>query len=348
MIKKYLDDLESRIDPEIEDDLISQWKSFADGNIKEGLFSPARPYKSPPTIEWPKVLVNKTLENFDLMALQQFYGCSEVLAGGTGALMNVRSNYGTSIIPSLFGAELFIMDKDMDTLPTSRPLSGGSNIIKSLIKQSVPDLNCSLGGRTLEMGRLFVKLVKDYPKIKKYVHLYHPDLQGPMDICEVLWGSSLFLDIVDKPDLVKEFLSLVTETYIQFMQAWMQIIPFSKDYAVHWSLLLKGNIMLRDDSAMNFSPEMFEKVIEPYDQKLLDEFGGGGIHFCGRGDHYIHRLSVMKGVYAVAMSQPEYNNMEIIFKNTVDKDIKLIGLSRPVAEEAIKQGRDLHGNVHCW
>lgn len=106
--------------------------------------------------------------------------------------------------------------------------------------------------------------------------------------------------------------------------------------------------MLRDDSAMNFSPAMFEEFIEPYDQRLLNHFGGGAIHFCGRGDHYIHRLSQMKGVHAINLSQPECNNMEVIFHNTIDKGILLIGLQQQAVEAALMTGRDLHGNVHCW
>ena len=92
--------------------------------------------------------------------------------------------------------------------------------------------------------------------------------------------------------------------------------------------------MLRDDSAMNLSPEMFEKFIKPYDERILKEFNGGAIHFCGRGDHYIKKMSEMKHLYAINLSQPEYNNMEVIYKNTIDKGIKLLALDKKTAEEA--------------
>ncbi len=106
--------------------------------------------------------------------------------------------------------------------------------------------------------------------------------------------------------------------------------------------------MLRDDSAMNLSPEMFEEFIQPYDQRLLSEFGGGAIHFCGRGDHYIEHLSKMNKIFAINMSQPHYNDMERIYANTVDKGIAIVGLDRKAAEAALSAGRDLHGLVHCW
>ena len=347
MIQKYLDDLESRISPDIEEDLLERWRAFTDGRFTGDIFWAERRRKAPPAADWPEVTVNETLEDFEKMALQQLRACSGMLAERSGRIMCARCNYGTGIMPSLFGAELFIMDEGTNTLPTTRPLSSGAEDVKRLVDRSVPNPQNGLGARTLEMARRFVEWMAPYPKVSKYVFLYHPDMQGPMDICELLWGSGLFIDLVDKPDLVKSFLDLITETYIRFMREWEKIAPFEGDRTVHWVMMHKGHIMLRDDSAMNLSPEMFDEFIKPWDQRLLSEFGGGGIHFCGRGDHYIESASEMTGLHAIAMSQPECNDMETIYRHTVDKGIKLIGLAKEAAREALDRGRDLHGNVHC-
>lgn len=349
MIEPYLQDLESRIDPAVEEQLMTEWTAFSEGRWEGGIFSPRRPALTPPGIDWPHVLVDDTLDSFEMMARQQLEGCSGALAQGSGAIMAVRANFGTSILPSLFGAELFIMDRDTDTLPTSWALPGGMATIRQLVERGVPEFAPqTLGGRALAMGRYLVELFADYPRIRQHVHIYHPDLQGPMDICELLWGSSLFLDIVDEPELAKDFLALLTETYAQYLDAWHAIVPPAPERAVHWSMQHRGTIMLRDDSAMNFSPAMFEEFIEPYDQQLLDRFGGGAIHFCGRGEHYIHRLPEMRGLRAINMSQPDYNDMETIYRNTVDRGVQIVGLQRATAQEALAAGRDLRGRVHCW
>lgn len=348
MLKKYLEDLERRIDVGVEDALWQSWKDFTDGKFSGDIFFPARPKAAPPGIEWPKVRVNETLDNFELMALQQLKGVSDILAGSTGNFLCVRSNYGTGIMPSLFGAEIFIMPDEVDTLPTSRTIEGGLDGIQALIQKGVPDIKAGYGARVLEMAEYFETLFADYPKVKKYVHHYHPDLQGPMDLCELLWGSNIFLDIHDEPDMLKTLLELVTQTYIHFLTAWTKIVPFKGDYTVHWAMMHKGHIMLRNDSGMNFSPVMYDEFIKPYNQKLFDAFGGGGDHFCGRGDHFIASCSTVRGLNAIAMSQPELNNMETIYQNTVDKGIKLIGFNREYAEKAIAAGRDLHGNVQCF
>jgi uroporphyrinogen decarboxylase-like protein len=351
MLDRCLDDLEARIDEDVEQQLYDEWLNFTNGTFDGDIFCPKRSKKSPPAIEWPKALVNETLDDFDKMALQQFGGCSNVLAEGSGQLMCVRSNYGTSIIPSMFGVELFMMDAEQDTLPTSWPLSPEK--IEAAIEACVPDIaeaegSDSLAGKTLQMAKRFAEIKAAYPKIGKYVHCYHPDLQGPMDVCEVLWGSGLFVDLVDKPDRAKAFLDILTDTYTRFLKRWAEILPFSEGCNVHWCLLHEGSIMLRDDSAMNVSPAMFDEFIKPCDQRLLDEFGGGGLHFCGRGDHYIESMCEMRGANAIAMSQPEYNDMEVIYKSTVDRGVKLLGFPRDAADAALAAGRDLHSNVHCW
>lgn len=345
VINKHLDDLEARIDPEVEGALHDDWARFTEGKFRGDYFAPGRKRKAPARIEWPRVSINDTLDDFDLMALHQFRVASDSLANGDGALMWVRCNYGIGILPSVFGAEIIAMDRGMDTLPTARPVPGGKDAIRKCIKNGIPNLGTGLGAKVFGMGRRFMEVTGPYPLVRKYVHVIHPDLQGVMDVCEVVWGSGLFLDIVDEPGLVRDFLQLITDTYILFMREWERVVPPSEGHACHWGLMHGGRIMLRQDSAMNFSPEMYDEFIAPYDRQLLDNLGGGAMHFCGRGDHYVRNLGSMRNLHAVNMSQPELNNMEAIFRNTVDKGIKLIGLGRPAVEEALRRGRDLHNCV---
>jgi len=348
MIEVFLRDLEQRIDRRVEEELFKQWRVFAGGGSKESIFSPRRPAMSQPSVEWPHVLVNDALVDFEAMALQQLEGCSKALAEGSGALLAVRCNYGTAILPSLFGGELFLMDRAIDTLPACRPLPGGSDSIKRLLDRGVPDLSAGQGAAVFGMGQYYKELFKDSPKLSEHVHIYHPDLQGPMNACEMLWGGSLYVDLYDKPDLVKDFLSLVTETYTRFMRRWNGLFPPLDGFAVHWSMLHRGCIMIRNDAATNLSPAMYEEFVRPCDERLLDEFGGGGIHFCGRGDHFIARAAEMRGVHAVNITQPHLNAAETVFQNTIDRGIQLIGFERQAAEQALRQGRNLRGNVHCW
>lgn len=348
-IEQYLEDLENRIEPEVEDDLLSQWHKFWQNNCPEPVFKPRRKRTSASALVWPTVAINEALENQEFMALQQVAACSNTLANGNGGILCVRANYGSGILPSIFGADVFVMDKQYNTLPTTKPLGGGVDAIQHLLSHGIPDLNHGYGRRTLDCGSYFREILKPYPKLVHYVHTYHPDLQGPIDVCELLLGSNLFLALIDNAELVKQLLALITDTYIAFMRQWWQKAPPRRhgDLSVHWLYLHRGAIMLRNDSLMNLSPAMYVEFARPYDQRLFDELGDGAIHFCGKGDHYIAMMSEMRGLSAIALSQPHLNNMEVIFQNTIDKGIKLLDLGKKATDEALNRGRNLRGHVHC-
>ncbi len=346
ILKKCLDDLEGRIDLREEEALLQDWKIFATGRFTGSIFSPKRSRPNPSGVEWPYISINAALDDFDSMALQQFGLCSDQLTAASGSLLNVRCNYGTSIIPLLFGTEVFIMDEALNTLPGSRPLIDLS-AIRKVITAGIPDLKSGFGERVFEMGEYFTQISSQYPKIGQTISVYHPDLQGPMDICELLWGSSIFTAVYDEPEMVQDLLELVVETYISFMRAWEKIIPFDAEFNSHWGMLFRGKIMLRDDSATNFSRKMCDQFIIPYDQRLLNEFSGGAIHFCGKGDHFINTLGTLQGLYAINISQPELNDMEKIYQHTVDKGIHLLGLDYAAGKKAVREGRNLHGLVNC-
>ena len=199
----------------------------------------------------------------------------------------------------------------------------------------------------MEMGRAIVEIARQYPKIGKYVFIYHPDMQGPMDICEVVWGSTIFYATRDEPALVKELLELAVATYIAFMREWEKIVPFRPEGNAHWGLFHQGKIMLRDDSAMNFSPRMFEEFIGPTISGCWTSSAAARSTSAARAITSSRAMSQLRGLHAIHLSQPDLNDMEKVYRHTVDKGIKLLDLNREAAELALARGRDLHGQVHC-
>ena len=342
-VDKCLDDLSRRIDERQEQANLTEWISFLNDGWREETFSPTPRKAAPPQVHWPQVSVNEAIADFDSMLLQQFKTCSDVLgAGGTNRLC-VRCNYGTAILPSLFGCETFSLSDEANTLPTSRSL-GGRDRIRAAVDAGVPDIRGGIGGRVFETAQRFGEVFDKYPVIARNVALYHPDVQGPIDAAEVIWGSDMFYAFYDDPDLLRRLMELVTETYIAFMRRWYELVPPGGEYSTHWGFLHSGRLVIRNDSLMNLSPEIYTDYVRPLDQRIFDEFGGAGvIHFCGRGDHYIEQMSQMRGLAGINMSEPHLNDMQAIYRNTVDKGIKILGLDRQAAETA---GRSLRGQVH--
>ena len=227
-----LADIEKRIIPEVEDDFISQWKSFWNGEAKELIFHPKRKIVSNPGIEVRKININDAVEDFELMLASQMEKVNAALVSGRGAL-GIRSNYGTGIMSSLFGAKVFIMPREQNTLPTTMPFDSVDDV-KRVLDAGVPDTDNALGSKVFAFGEFCKEVFKDYPNIEKYVVVYHPDTQGPLDITELLWGGELFYALYDDPDLVHETLKLATDTYIKFLDRWFAMYPNRKDMNVHW------------------------------------------------------------------------------------------------------------------
>ena len=343
MLERCLADLEARIDPAVEEANQQQWAEFLDGRIEGEVFVPSRPAPKPSSIDWPNVHINDAIDDPDQMLLDQFRTPSQILADANGGRLSVRCNYGTGILPSLLGGELFIMPRETNTLPTTRPLHD-TDRVKAVLEAGAPDLHGGLAGRVFECAERYRDIFARYPKIGRWVELYHPDMQGPIDIVELLWGSEMFLAFHDAAELLHDVLALVTETFIRFMHIWQEAAPRAGRHWAHWSVTMAGHVLLPNDSLMNLSPQAYVEFVRPRDQQIFDEFGGGAIHFCGRGEHFIEAMAQMRGLTAVHLSQPEYNDMEHIYRHTVDKGIKLLALSPQTARRA---ARPLRGRVHC-
>jgi hypothetical protein len=342
-----LADLNARIDPAQEEYVLEQWRRFVNDECDEPYFSPLRRKRAPSGVDWPDFHINDAIQDPDATILSQLAGVSGTLEAGGGDGLQIRCNYGTAIMPSVLGCEVYVMPREAGTLPTGVPLHD-TDKVRALVDAGPADPRHGLGSITLNTAERMRELFADYPNLDRYIHIYHPDTQGTIDIAEMVWGAELFYAFYEQTDLMAELFEVVTETYIAFMREWFKIVPAAPAFSPHWGMYHRGPIMLRDDSLMNISSEMYVDFVRDHDQRVFDTFGGGAIHFCGRNDHFIEAMSEMDGLYAINLSQPEMNDLETIWRNTVDKGIQLIGFPREWAAKAVESGRDLLGRVHAW
>lgn len=340
----WLDDLEARIDAADEDRLLGEWKSFASGTWPEPLFRPRRRQASAPRIAWPSIPIDEAIDDPRSMLLRQFAGCSHRLASGDGLLMCVRSDYGTGILPSLFGVPVVKMAKHLDTLPGTRPL--GDAAMRALAAAGVPSLSTGLWPLVRAIGQDFVACLASRPVLARHIHVYHPDLQGPMDALEMAWGSECFTGFVEDPELTHELLAVVTDTYAAAMADWDAVVPnHDPGFCAHWGFMHRGHIMLRDDSAMNLSPRMFRDLVAPYDAQLLERCGGGAIHACGRTGHYLGQATALPNLHGFNFGQPEMNDPRVIQRETIDRQVPIIGLGEQRWRELEAAGVEPRGLV---
>ncbi len=340
-MRRCLDDLEARIDDAQEEAYRAQWTAFLEGGLREGFFTPPSRRPAPARAAWPEIHINDALDAVDLMVWRELAAVSSVLERGGNTALNVRCNYGVGIMASQFGCPIVQMDRAQGDLPTSLPLGGEA--IGRLLDGGVPSVREGLGAKVFDTAERFLEVFEQYPAIGRWVTLYHPDLQGPVDNLELVWGSEFFYSVYDDPTRFADVMQLMADHYAAMIGAWFAMVPPAGPYSCHWGAMLKGQVMLRNDSLMNLSPETYRDVIAPHDERLLRQFGGGGIHYCGRGEHFIGVMSGLEGLTCIQLSQPHLNDMETIFAHTVDAGLVLMDLAPEAAEAAA--GR-CAGRVH--
>ena len=319
LLKACLDDIESRLCPEEEEEILEGWRRWGEYEIGSAELPQGRK-KRPSTMEWTPVNINDALCDDELMAIREFAGVNKRLCRGGREPLRVRCNYGVSNVATAFGCGLFTMPRETDTLPNAIKLSEEAR--EDLAEKPLPDQYAGNFASIYRMAKLYREIKTAYPRIGRYVHIEQPDLQGPMDNLELIWGSDLFYSLVDEPELIHAMLKKITAYIEMQMEAWLSVFPENRGTASYFRHREKGCIVLRDDSAMNLSPAFFEEFIVPYDGEILQKYGGI-VHFCGKGDHFIPILSTLKGLRGINMSQPHLNDMDKVFSHTIDRGLHL-------------------------
>lgn len=317
----YIEDIERRLDEAQEQAIYDAWRDFALGKNRRAPFTPPVRRPVPAGIEWKHVNVNDALADDDLMLLSQLERCHTALSTPSDMQMIIRANYGVGNIASMFGAKRFVMPYEMDTLPNVYPM--GEAAIQGILDADVSGMDKGNCPAIMRMAERFAEIREKYPKIAEFVRIDAPDGQGPMDNCELLWGSDIFYALYDSPETVHALLRKITDTMKGLFDSWYGVLPIRDGMTSYFGRLAPGGIVIRDDSAMNLSPEFFDEYIRPYDGELLDYYGGGIVHFCGRGDHFVERLAAIPNLNGVDLSQPHLNDMDKVLAAIPDKGINL-------------------------
>ncbi|MBE3036245.1 MAG: hypothetical protein IMZ70_04070 [Candidatus Atribacteria bacterium] len=112
--------------------------------------------------------------------------------------------------------------------------------------------------------------------------------------------------------------------YIQVTEKLKEVLGEEKTICYHGHALSRGIYMrnggtrISEDSATLISPQHIDEFVIPYDQKALEAFGGGFIHFCGKNDYLLESYLKLDKVRAVNLGNPEMYD----FNTTMQKFIE--------------------------
>jgi hypothetical protein len=283
--------------------------------------------------DWPDFAYNDTFMDKEKMLLSQLRSPFLHYQTGDYHPLAIRANYGTVILPSIFGIDYQLTET---SLPWAHHLPH-RDAVRQLIDRGIPDFDSGLGGTCLETAEYFMETLSPYPRLSQQTLIYHPDLQGPFDVAHLIWGPDIFVALYDCPDLVHTLLDLIVRTYTRWLRHWKALVGEGNTFTAHWSIMMRGGAMIRNDTPVMISEKQYKEFVKPYDQRLLDVFGGC-IHFCGKGDQFIDSMTESDRLYGIHASQPELNDVEHLWNVTRERRLVLLAVDEEFVPSEARTG----------
>ena len=278
-----------------------------------------RPYCHREIFDDPeKMLYNELVYAFDTsIALH-----SQV---GDDLPLTVRANFGTVLIASMFGAPV---EQTYDNPPWIRHGAGEGIPLEQTADTDPLDFTRGWIPRAADSLQVYHELLDEFPPLKARIRIVLPDLQGPFDNLELIRGSRVFLDLATWPEAVEQAMDRLATAQIglaKYFQRWTTE-PDDK-YCHQHAVMLKGRILLRNDSSIMVSPRMYREQIAPHDERVLRELGGGGIHCCGAVGHLIGEWLKLPSIRSLDLGQPELNDLDAVYSKAAERRVPLIRLA---------------------
>jgi len=117
---------------------------------------------------------------------------------------------------------------------------------------------------------------------------------------------------------VHDLMAIITEALIQWTRLQKEIAgePMDSSNGLQGLWSPGAGIWLSDDDLVTLGPEQYEEFVVPQYSRIFTEFGGGTLHFCGKGLHQADSILKIENIRAVNNSpMGQYD----IFAKFVDK-----------------------------
>ena len=282
-----------------------------------------QPYPHSQTLEDPeKMLFNELVST---------YGTSVVHRNlvGDDLPCTLRANFGCGIIASLFGAHIEQVEENPSWVhPHTTP-----EAFWDAIERDPLDFTQGWAPRVKERYAFYREILAGRQELSAVIKLVLPDLQGPMDNFEMLRGSDVFLDFYTDPDRVQAALGTLATAQIGFAR---HLAPWLTDGPQGWShqhsFTLPGCILVRVDTAIMLSPQMYREQVKPHDERVLRELGGGGLHSCGKVGHLASEFLTLASGRCLDLGQPLLNDMDALYRLARELRVSLLRVSVSEAE----------------
>lgn len=234
----------------------------------------------------------------------------------------IRANFGTVLIASMFGARVEQFD---DNPPWVMHPDGRGPSLESVLETDPTDFSRGWCPRVVETYAFYRETLREWPQLAALIKLVLPDLQSPFDNLELIVGSRLFEELTTRPAQVGQALAQVARAQVGLARHLAGLLTDGPEgFAHQHATMIRGRILLRDDSVILMSPAMYREVVAPHDEFVLRELGGGGIHCCGRVDRHATAFLERAGLECFDFGQSEMNDVDAFYRLAQPRRVALI------------------------
>jgi hypothetical protein len=229
-----------------------------------------------------------------------------VINGNYGAVPSMRANMGCGIIPSLFGTQQRLFEDIMPWLV--------DHVKKEDIKPKY-DFNINDSEEfAAAMGHMdFMTEILRENDLTGKVFVYPLDLQGPIDTAHLIYGDDIFYDFYDDPEFIHQLLKVSCDAVYFAMNECFTRMDKSDAFVTHYNHLIipadLGGIKISEDTTTLLSPALIDEFARPHLHNMLDFFGGGYVHYCGKNDHLLNVLFEEPLIRGINFGNPEKQDM---------------------------------------
>jgi len=246
--------------------------------------------KKPPPVDF-KEMFDSPLNQF----LFQLHELVPTMHSASDAQLTIRANLGTGFVPTLAGLK-------QDIFPDKMPWLKERLSREQIETFEIPDDISQLG-----LMPFAIECYRFYREnMPTGFHSYLPDTQGPFDIAHEIRGNDIFLDIHDSPEFLHRLMNISTRLYILATKKLKEVLGEKADAAYHSSMyIVGGGVRVCEDTTTLISGDAIQEFVLPCIKRVLKEFGGGWIHYCGKNDALFELLLGLEEVRGINLGNPE-------------------------------------------
>lgn len=289
------------------------------------------------------------LPDFNLK--EAYYDSEKMLVSGLKAALStffakgdgvpsVRANMGCGIYATMANLTQLVFE---DNMPWLHNHASKEQLLAMTPSDITPSEDYLLG---LSHMRFMKDALQDTG-----IFLFPMDLQGAVDTAHLIYGDEFFYDLYDDEEFIDHLFDLSCTAIIKGGRDCLDIID-PADFVPHYNNLVlprSAPLKISEDTSTLLGAEHIARYSISTDNRILEAFGGGYIHYCGDNPHLyrgvVHDCPLSLGLN---FGNPERHDLPKVVRELAEEGRYYYGVIEPDQLEEVLRASYLDGVFHLF